>query len=74
MADAQSFVVLARAVKRVIPDFAGASFATVVVADPLPPVTLDRIALVVGGMTVRSDAAADARRVAELAAALRAAR
>ena len=31
-----------------VPDFAGASFATVVVADPLPPVTLDRIELVVG--------------------------
>ena len=63
---------LARAGKLVIPDFAGASFATVVVADPLPPVTLDRIELVVGGMTLRLDAATDARRVAELAAALRA--
>ena len=63
---------LARAGKLVVPDFAGASFATVVVADPLPPVTLDRIELVVGGMTLRLDAATDARRVAELAAALRA--
>ena len=65
---------LARAGKLVVPDFDGASFATVVVADPLPPppVTLDRIELVVGSMTVRIDAATDARRVAELAAALRA--
>jgi len=64
---------LARAGKLVVPDFAGASFATVVGANPLPPVTLNRIELVVGGMTVRLDAATDARRVAELAAALRAA-
>jgi len=64
---------LARAGKLVVPDFAGASFATVLTANPLPPVTLDRIELVVGGMTVRLDAATDARRVAELAAALRAA-
>ena len=63
---------LARAGKLVVPDFVGASFATVVVADPLPPMTLDRIELVVGGMTLRLDAATDARRVAELAAALRA--
>ena len=65
---------LARAGKLVVPDFAGASFATVVVADPLPPppVLLDRIELIVGGMTLRLDAATDARRVAELAAALRA--
>ena len=65
---------LARAGKLVVPDFAGASFATVVVADPLPPppVPLDRIELIVGGMTLRLDAATDARRVAELAAALRA--
>ena len=63
---------LARAGKLVVPDFAGASFAQVMVADPLPPVTLDRIELVVGGMTVRLDVTTDARRVAELAAALRA--
>ena len=66
---------LARTGKLVVPDFAGASFATVVVADRLPPprVTLDRIELVVGYMTLRMDAATDARRVAELVAALQAA-
>ena len=64
---------LARTGKLVVPDFAGASFATVVVADRLPPVTLDRIDLVVGHITLRMDAATDARRVAELVAALQAA-
>ena len=66
---------LARTGKLVVPDFAGASFATVVVADrlPPPPVTLDRIELVVGYITLRMDAATDARRVAELVAALQAA-
>ena len=66
---------LARAGKLVVPDFAGANFAQVVVAEalPPPPVTQDRIDLVVGSMTVRLDAATDARRVAELAAALQAA-
>ena len=65
---------LARTGKLVVPDFAGASFATVVVADrlPPPPVTLDRIDLVVGHITLRMDAATDARRVAELVAALQA--
>lgn len=65
---------LARTGKLVVPDFAGASFATVVVADrlPPPPVTLDRIELVVGHITLRMDAATDARRVAELVAALQA--
>ena len=63
---------LARAGKLVVPDFTGANFATVVVADPLPPQppVQDRIELVVGGMTLRLDAATDARRVAELAVAL----
>ena len=66
---------LARTGKLAVPDFAGASFATVVVADRLPPlpVTLDRIELVVGHITLRMDAATDARRVAELVAALQAA-
>ena len=66
---------LARAGKLVVPDFAGANFAQVVVAEalPPPPVTQDRIELVVGGMILRLDASTDARRVAELAAALRAA-
>jgi len=66
---------LARTGKLVVPDFAGASFATVVVADrlPPPPVTLDRIELVVGHITLRMDAATDARRVTELVAALQAA-
>ena len=64
---------LARAGKLVVPDLAGASFATVVVADALPPPVHDRIELIVGGMTLRLDASTDAHRVAELAAALRAA-
>ena len=65
---------LARTGKLVVPDFAGASFATVVVADRLPPPPVqDRIELVVGYMTLRMDAATDARRVAELVAALQAA-
>ena len=63
---------LARAGKLVVPDLAGASFATVVVADVSPPPVQDRIKLIVGGMTLWLDAATDARRVAELAAALRA--
>jgi transposase len=63
---------LARAGKLVVPDFAGASFATVVVADRFlpPPVTLDRIELVVGSVTLRLDAATPPTRIAELAAAL----
>lgn len=63
---------LARTGKLVVPDFAGASFATVVVADrlPPPPVTLDRIELIVGSVTLRLDAATPPTRIAELAAAL----
>ena len=66
---------LARAGKLVVPDLAGSSFATVVVADalPLPPPVQERIELIVGGTTLRLDASTDARRIAELAAALRAA-
>ena len=66
---------LARAGKLVVPDFAGASFATVVVADALPPQppVQDRIELVVGGITLRLDAATPPVRIAELAAALQAA-
>ena len=66
---------LARAGKLVVPDFAGASFATVVVADPLPPQVpvQDRIELVVGSVTLRLDAATPLTRIAELAAALQAA-
>ena len=65
---------LARAGKLVVPDLAGASFATVVVADAMrsPPPLQDRIELIVGVITLRLDAATDARRVAELAAALQA--
>ena len=50
---------LARAGKLVVPDFAGARFATVVVAAPLPPppMSWDRIGLVVGSVTLRLDAA-----------------
>ena len=66
---------LARAGKLVVPDFAGASFASVVVADALPPQppVQDRIELVVGGITLRLDAATPPVRIAELAAALQAA-
>ena len=66
---------LARAGKLVVPDFAGANFATVVVAGALPPQVpmQDRIELIVGGITLRLDAATPPTRIAELAAALRAA-
>ena len=66
---------LARAGKLVVPDFANASFATVVVADPLPPppVTLDRIELVVGSVTLRLDAATTPTRITEIVRALNAA-
>ena len=65
---------LARAGKLVVPDTAGASFAAVVVADALPPPVpvQDRIELVVGGITLRLDAATPPVRIAELATALRA--
>ena len=66
---------LARAGKLVVPDFAGASFATVVVADPLPPplVSSDRIELVVGSVTLRLDAATTPTRITEIVRALNAA-
>ena len=66
---------LARAGKLVVPDFAGANFAQVAVADALPPQVpvQDRIELAVGGVTLRLDAATPPVRIAELAAALRAA-
>ena len=65
---------LARAGKLVVPDFAGASFATVVVVDALPsqPPVQDWIELIVGGITLRLDAATPPVRIAELATALRA--
>ena len=65
---------LARAGGLVVLDFAGAGFATVVVADPLPPppVTLDRIELVVGGITLRPDAAPPPSRITEIVRALNA--
>ena len=57
-----------------VPDLAGASFATVLVADAMPPSPLvhDPIELIVGRLTLRLDAATDTRRVAELVAALQA--
>jgi len=66
---------LARAGKLVVPDSAGSSFATVVVADalPQPPPVQDPIELVVSGITLRLDAATPPVRIAELVAALRAA-
>ena len=66
---------LARAGKLVVPDFPDGSFATVVFADalPQPPPAQDRIELVVGGITLRLDAATPPVLIAELAAALRAA-
>ena len=67
---------LARAGKLVVPDIAGASFATVVVANALPPQVpvpvQDRIDLVVGDIILRLDAATPPVRIAELARALRA--
>ena len=65
---------LARAGKLVVPDFAGASFATVVVADPLPPppVNLDWIELVAGSVTLRLDAATTPIRITEIVRALNA--
>ena len=65
---------LARAGKLVVPDFAGASFATVVVADPLPPppVSSDRIELIVGSVTLRLDAATTPIRITEIVRALNA--
>ena len=66
---------LARVGKLVVPDFTGANFAQVVVADALPPQppVQDRIELVVGGIALRLDAATPPSRIAEMAAALRAA-
>ena len=59
-----------------VPDIAGASFATVVVANALPPQVpvpvQDRIDLVVGDIILRLDAATPPVRIAELARALRA--
>ena len=70
-----SWLGLARTGKLVVPDFANASFATVVVGDPLPPppVTLDRIELVVGSVTLRLDAATTPTRITEIVRALNAA-
>ena len=56
-----------------IPDLAGASFAPIVVAAPEPrPIlaTGGPIELIVGKVTLRLDAATDARRIVELVAAL----
>ena len=66
---------LARAGKLVVADFTGANFAQVMVVDPLPPppMSLDRIELVVGSVTLRLDAATPPTRIADLAAALQAA-
>ena len=65
---------LARAGKLVVPDFTGANFAQVVVADALPPIPpmQDRIELIVGSFTLRLDAVTPPTRIAELAIALRA--
>ena len=54
-AEAQSFVVLARTGKLVVPGFRRASFAQVMVAGvlPPPPVSQNRIELVVGSTAVR---------------------
>ena len=66
---------LARAGKQVVPDFAGANFAQVVVAEalPPPPPVQGRIELIVGSVTLRLDAATPPTRIADLAAALQAA-
>ena len=65
---------LARAGKLVVPDFAGARFATVVFADALPPQppVQDRIELVVGSVTLRLDAATTPIRITGIVRALNA--
>ena len=65
---------LARAGKLVVADFAGANFAQVMVADPLPPplMSLDRIELIVGSVTLRLAAATTPIRITEIVRALNA--
>ena len=65
---------LARAGKLVVADFTGANFAQVMVVDPLPPppMSLDRIELVVGSVTLRLDAATTPIRITGIVRALNA--
>ena len=65
---------LARAGKLVVADFTGANFAQVMVVDPLPPppMSLDRIELVVGSVTLRLDAATTSIRITGIVRALNA--
>ena len=72
---------LAKAGKLVVPDLAGITFASIVLAEPNPvqavpnPVRAvpGQIELCCGGITLRLDSATDALRIAELAAVLQAA-
>jgi len=67
---------LAKGGKLVVPDLAGITLAWIVLAEPVPNpgrAVPRQIELRSGSITLRLDAATDARRVAELAAALQAA-
>jgi transposase len=65
---------LAKAGKLVVPDLAGISFASIVLAAPNPVRFVPgQIELCSGGITLRLDSATDALRIAELVAALQAA-
>ena len=72
--DLSSWRGLARAGKLVVADFTGANFAQVMVVDPLPPppMSLDRIELVVGSVTLRLDAATTPIRITGIVRALNA--
>ena len=69
-----SWRTLARQGKLVVPDIAGADFASPVamMQTSEPPIATGTIDLIIGPVTVRLDAATPAARVAELVMALRA--
>lgn len=65
---------LAKTGKLVMPDLAGITFASIVLAAPNPVRSVPgQIELCSGGITLRLDSATDAVRIAELVAALQAA-
>ena len=65
---------LAKAGKLVVPDLAGITFASIVLAEPNPVRAVPgQIELCSGNITLRLDSATDALRIAELVAALQAA-
>ena len=69
-----SWRTLARQGKLVVPDIAGADFASPVAMMQMsePPIVTGTIDLIIGPVTVRLDAGTPAARVAELVIALRA--